>query len=136
MSAEERTLPIRSDRDVALARRAVADAMDRIGAPSLRKTRFVTAASELARNALVHGGGGTVNIAVHRPPGGTGVVLVFSDKGPGIPDVKLALRDGFTTGSGMGLGLGGAQRLCDEFEIQTQAGVGTTVRVASWVRRP
>lgn len=136
MADERRSIPIRDVRDVAVVRRAVADAMDRLGASALKKTRLVTAASELARNTLTHGGGGTLDLQIVRGTVGTGIVLVFSDKGPGIPDVTAALRDGYTTGSGLGLGLGGAKRLCDEFEISSEVGAGTTVRVAGWLRRP
>ncbi len=129
-------MPIRVPQDVTHVRRAVGAAMNRIGATVLRKTRFVTAASELARNTLVHGGGGCLQVRVVRQGHGSGIVLVFSDQGPGIPDTEAALRDGFTTGDGLGLGLGGAKRLCDEFAIDSGVGVGTRVRIVSWVRKP
>src|SRR3546814_8243249 len=112
--------------------------MDELGASALRRTRLVTAASELARNALVHGGGGRREMQIRKDGlgGGIGVVLKFRDEGTGIADVERALRDGYTTGTGLGLGLGGAKRLCDEFEISSVLGDGTTVRVASWLKRP
>jgi len=98
------------------------------------QTKLVTAASELARNTLVHGGGGqatveTIDTGIRR-----GVRIVFSDEGPGIPDVALAMTDGYTSGAGLGLGLGGARRLVDEFDLETAPGVGTTVSVTKWAR--
>ncbi|HZM77212.1 MAG TPA: anti-sigma regulatory factor [Candidatus Limnocylindrales bacterium] len=102
------------------------------------QTKLVTAASELARNTLVHGGGGEASIETIDPAAGNGprlgVRIVFSDKGPGIADVDLAMTDGYTSGVGLGLGLGGARRLVDEFELDTAPGSGTTVSVTKWAR--
>lgn len=130
-------LEIRRPQDIATVRRAVTRAMDTVGASSLRRTRLVTAASELARNVLVHGGGGRMElrVAIKGTARGPGVVLTFTDAGKGIPDLQLALKDGYTTGNGLGMGLGGAKRLSDEFHIESEPGKGTTVRIASWLRR-
>jgi serine/threonine-protein kinase RsbT len=98
------------------------------------QTKLVTAASELARNTLVHGGGGEATIETIDNGMRRGVRIVFSDKGPGIADVKLALTDGYTSGGGLGLGLGGARRLVDEFELDTAPGAGTTVSIIKWAR--
>lgn len=98
-------------------------------------TKFVTAASELARNTLVHGGGGTMSIEDIQRQGKPGLQLQFRDQGPGITDISQALRDGFTTANSLGLGLGGAQRLVAEFEIVSEPGEGTLVRIAQWKRR-
>jgi serine/threonine-protein kinase RsbT len=99
------------------------------------QTKVVTAASELARNALVHGGGGLARVEVVRSGNGkSGVKIGFSDEGPGIPDLDLALTDGWTTGDGMGLGLSGARRLVDEFELTSKVGGGTSVVVVKWSR--
>lgn len=95
------------------------------------QTKVVTAASELARNTIDYGGGGTVDIDVVNGAR-RGVRLLFEDNGPGIKDVEAALRDGFTTGNGLGLGLGGARRLCSEFSIESTVGVGTRVSCARW----
>ncbi len=96
------------------------------------QTKLVTAASELARNTLDYGGGGEVEIVrLHEPPR-RGVRLVFTDQGPGIPDVELALKDGYTSGGGLGLGLGGAKRLSNDFSIVSKAGEGTQVTIARW----
>jgi len=95
------------------------------------QTKVVTAASELARNTLDYGGGGTVDIEVFNGAR-RGVRLVFEDQGPGIKDIEIALRDGFTTGNGLGLGLGGAKRLCSEFNIESALGKGTRVVCARW----
>ena len=96
------------------------------------QTKIVTAASELARNTLEHGGGGEVTIQVLNDGARRGVRLTFTDRGPGIPDVALALTAGYSTGSGFGLGLGGAKRLCHEFSIESRAGEGTRVAIARW----
>jgi serine/threonine-protein kinase RsbT len=94
----------------------------------------VTAASELARNALVHGGGGTMRIEIVQNGTKRGLHLVFEDQGPGIPDIARALQDGFSTGGGLGLGLGGAKRLVNEFDIESRVGEGTSVCVTKWSR--
>jgi serine/threonine-protein kinase RsbT len=98
------------------------------------QTKFITAASELARNTLVHGGGGTVTAGLVRRDGRLGVASVFTDTGPGIPDLDLAMTDGWTSGGGLGLGLSGARRLVDDFDLETEAGRGTTVTVVKWAR--
>ena len=98
------------------------------------QTKLITAASELARNTLVYGGAGTATVEVVERQGRRGVRAVFSDAGPGIADVQKALTDGYTSGTGLGLGLGGAKRLVDEFEIVTEVGRGTTVTVVKWTR--
>jgi serine/threonine-protein kinase RsbT len=96
------------------------------------QTKLVTAASELARNTLEHGKGGTMRVEQVENGVRRGVKLVFEDKGPGIPDINLALRDGYTTGNGLGLGLSGSKRLVNEFEIKSEAGRGTTVTIIRW----
>lgn len=98
------------------------------------QTKLITAASELARNTLIHGGGGALVIENIQNGARRGLHLVFEDQGPGIPDINLALQDGYTTAGGLGLGLGGAKRLCNEFEIQSQVGKGTRVCVTKWIR--
>jgi serine/threonine-protein kinase RsbT len=98
------------------------------------QTKLVTAASELARNTLVHGGGGRVIVESLTWNGRTGVRAVFSDEGPGIPDLARAMTDGWTSGGGLGLGLSGSKRLVDEFDINTEVGRGTTVAVVKWTR--
>ena len=99
------------------------------------RTKFVTAASELGRNALVHGGGGSMQISEVTRDGKVGLRLVFEDQGPGIPDIDRAMTDGFSTARSMGLGLGGTRRLVNEFDIQSVPGSGTTVTVTQWKRR-
>jgi serine/threonine-protein kinase RsbT len=96
------------------------------------QTKIVTAASELARNTLQHGGGGSVTIDSLEDTGRQGLRLTFEDTGPGIPDVQLALRDGFTTGTGLGLGLSGARRLSNDFRIESRVGEGTRVVITRW----
>lgn len=96
------------------------------------QTKIVTAASELARNAIVYGGGGGATLEMLRETVRNGLRIVFEDKGPGIPDIDLALRDGFTTGTGLGLGLGGARRLVNEFVIDSKPGQGTRIVVTRW----
>jgi serine/threonine-protein kinase RsbT len=108
--------------------------MAAIGASGIETTRMVTAASELARNALVHGRGGEAEVAVVGTTGRRRVEITVSDRGPGIPDVTRALQDGYSTRGGLGLGLGGARRLCKDFEIRSGP-EGTVVKVASWTER-
>ena len=107
----------------------------RLAYSTLERTKFVTAASELGRNTLVHGKGGVMTISELAKAGRAGLQLVFEDHGPGIDDTGRALTDGFSTAKSMGLGLGGARRLVNEFEIESSAGVGTKVTVRQWKRQ-
>jgi serine/threonine-protein kinase RsbT len=127
-------LQIGNDVQIAGARQAVREAAVAAGFSLVEQTKIVTAASELARNTLVHGGGGHMELEVVSISSGKGIRLTFVDSGPGIPDVDTALSDGFTTGSGLGLGLGGARRLVQEFSIDSTPGGGTTVTAVSWAR--
>ena len=128
-------LPIRSGDDVVRVRQFVRNAAADNGLSLVDQTKLVTAASELARNTLVHGGGGAARVEVVKSAiGRVGVKLHFTDEGSGIPDIELALTDGWTTGSGMGLGLSGARRLADEFELDTGVGRGTRVTIVKWAR--
>ena len=128
-------LPIRAGDDVVRVRQQVRAAAAEAGMSLIDQTKVVTAASELARNTLVHGGGGAARIEqVTNARGKPGIRVSFTDSGPGIPDVDLALTDGWTTGGGMGLGLSGARRLVDEFSLTTEAGAGTTVVMTKWAR--
>jgi serine/threonine-protein kinase RsbT len=131
-SGEDDALPIRVSEDIVKVRQAVRARAVAIGLSLVDQTKIVTAASELARNTLDYGGGGTVRIEELRDGLRRGLRLVFEDQGPGIADVEQALRDGFTTGGGLGLGLGGAKRLCNEFEIDSKPGVGTCVTITRW----
>jgi len=130
VSAE--ALEIRAAEDVVRVRQAVRDASVALGFSIVDQTKLVTAASELARNAFAHGGGGSFRLEVLDTAGRQGLRLTFADDGPGIPDIEQAMRDGYTTGSGLGLGLGGARRLVNEFEIRSDVGRGTTVTVTRW----
>jgi serine/threonine-protein kinase RsbT len=125
-------LPLRTDPDVVRARQAVRDHARQEGFTLVDQTKIVTAASELARNTIIHGGGGEMRLEIVQEGLRRGLRLTFEDKGPGIPDLQLALRDGYTTGTGMGLGLGGAKRLCNEFAVETKVGEGTRVTVVKW----
>lgn len=125
------TIPVNSEPDMVVVRRRVREIASLAGLSLVDQTKLVTAASELARNTLSYGGGGSVQVDSLNGPR-TGVRLTFQDKGPGIADVELALRDGFTTGSGLGLGLGGSKRLVHEFEIESKLGEGTRVAVTRW----
>jgi serine/threonine-protein kinase RsbT len=125
-------LPLRDDRDVVRVRQIVRDKTARLGFSLIDQTKVVTAASELARNTVLHGGGGTVTLESLRNDTRIGIRLCFEDHGPGIPDIELALRDGYTTKKGLGLGLSGSRRLMNEFEIESTPGVGTKVRVTRW----
>jgi serine/threonine-protein kinase RsbT len=128
-------VPIQSGDDVVRVRQQVRIAAARSGLSLVDQTKLVTAASELARNTLVHGGGGVARIeAVKSASGRAGVKLQFSDEGPGIADTDLALTDGWTTGTGLGLGLSGSRRLVDEFELNSKPGAGTSVLVVKWSR--
>ena len=123
---------LRSSEDIVIVRQAVRKKAVALGFGLVDQTKFVTASSELARNTLDYGGGGTVQIEIIEKDRRTGIRLTFEDQGPGIPDIDLALSEGFTTGSGMGLGLGGAKKLSHEFEIRSKPGEGTTVSILRW----
>lgn len=125
-------LKIISESDIVQVRATVKRLIAGVGFSAVNQTKIVTAASELARNTLDYGLGGSVKIEIVENGGRLGVRLRFEDKGPGIADVQLALKDGYTTGGGMGLGLSGSKRLMDDFAIQTQLGEGTTVMVTKW----
>lgn len=122
------TVPLGCDRDVARARKAVSRAMDAMKARTIRKTRLVTAVSEIARNAVKHGQGGSLQI--YRDEAGGRLGVVCEDDGPGIADIPRALTDGYTSGGGLGQGLGGAKRLVETFEIESVPGTGTRVLLA------
>ncbi|HEV8225854.1 MAG TPA: anti-sigma regulatory factor [Methylomirabilota bacterium] len=128
----DETLSLRSSEDVVLVRQAVRAAAVDLRFSLVDQTKIVTAASELSRNTLDYGGGGTVRLQVLQDGGRRGLRLTFEDKGPGIPDVERALKDGYTTAGGLGLGLGGARRLSSEFSIDSRPGEGTKVTIARW----
>ncbi len=125
-------LGIRKTEDIVVVRQTVRALALELGFSLVDQTKVVTAASELARNTLVHGGGGTARIEVIENGSRSGLRLVFEDRGPGIPDIQQALQDGFTTSTGLGLGLGGAKRLSNEFEIESRPGEGTRVTAIRW----
>jgi serine/threonine-protein kinase RsbT len=131
---ERTALPLRSDEDVVALRKHVRERAVAIALSLVDQTKLVTAASELARNTLKYGGGGMVYLDALADGFRKGVGLIFVDSGPGIPDLEMALRDGYTTGGGLGLGLGGSKRLVDEFDIDSRAGEGTAVSVVKWKR--
>lgn len=133
MSIEPATLPVRSGEDVVKVRQAVRSVAMDLGFSLVDQTKVITAASELARNTLTYGGGGEVRIErLTQGPKRVGVRLTFEDRGPGIPNIELALTDGYTTGNGLGLGLNGARKLSHEFDIWSQSGVGTRVTITRW----
>ena len=128
------TLPLRGDEDVVGLRKQVRERAVAIGLSLVDQTKLVTAASELGRNTIKYGGGGACHLDKLADGFRNGIGLLFVDNGPGIPDLDLALRDGYTTGGGLGLGLSGSKRLVDEFEIDTCVGEGTAVAVVKWKR--
>jgi serine/threonine-protein kinase RsbT len=123
---------LRSDLDVLAARRWVGESAREIGFTVLDRTRVVTAASELARNMVTYGRGGVMSLEIVRDGNRAGMRLSFEDHGPGIADIGLALQDGYSTGGGLGLGLPGARRLMNEFQLTSTEGVGTCVSIARW----
>jgi serine/threonine-protein kinase RsbT len=127
-----RELAVAGQDDVVQVRQAVRATAVSIGLSLVDQTKVVTAASELARNTVVYGGGGKARIETVRDTGRQGVRLVFEDRGPGIPNIEAAMRDGFTTGTGLGLGLGGAKRLSSEFRIESCVGEGTRIELIRW----
>ena len=126
------TLPLKNSNDVVLARQKVRQWATELRFTLVDQTKLVTAASELARNTLDHGKGGSMTIEQVGVGSRVGLKLLFEDQGPGIPEVGMALKDGFTTGNGMGLGLGGSKRLVNEFSIDSAPGQGTRVTVIRW----
>lgn len=132
VAARSDELPIRSGDDVVRVRQAVRARAVEIGLSLVDQTKIVTAASELARNTLDYGGGGTALIEVVHEGPRRGVRLTFEDQGPGIADIAQALKDGYTTGGGLGLGLGGAKRLSNEFAVVSAPGQGTRVTITRW----
>ncbi len=124
--------PLRSPNDIVLARQLVRRAAQEAGLSLVDQTKIVTAASELARNTLVYGLGGEMTVQVLQEETRKGVRLSFVDQGPGIADLDLALTDGWTSGKGLGMGLSGARRLVNEFEIHSRVGAGTRVTIARW----
>jgi serine/threonine-protein kinase RsbT len=131
-SLKHEILPIRTSSDVVVARQKVREWALELKFTIVDQTKIVTAASELARNTLEHGKGGKVTLEVLEDITRKGLKLLFEDNGPGIPDLSAALRDGFTTGGGMGLGLGGSKRLVNDFAVESEVGKGTKVTVIRW----
>jgi len=133
MASDLETFPVRNGEDVVRARQIVRSRAMEVGFSLVEQTKIVTAASELARNTVIYGGGGEMRVErVYGGPKRNGLRLTFEDKGPGIADIDLALRDGFTTGNGLGLGLNGARKLSHEFDIWSKPGEGTRVTITRW----
>jgi serine/threonine-protein kinase RsbT len=130
--AKSESQPLISEQDIVAARQAIRRAAQQLGFSIVDQTKIVTAASELARNALVYGGGGILTWEIMSENGRQGLRLVVSDEGPGIKDLALAMKDGWSTGTGLGLGLPGTKRLVNDFAITSQPGLGTTVTVIRW----
>lgn len=128
----EQTFPVRSDSDIVIARQAVRKWAEELKFNLVEQTKIVTAASELARNTLLHGRGGTMRIELVSDLPKQGMRLIFEDRGPGIADIDRAMQDGYTTGGGLGLGLPGTKRLVNEFQIDTKVGEGTRITVIRW----
>jgi serine/threonine-protein kinase RsbT len=124
--------PLRCEHDIVLARQQVRKLTQELKFSLVDQTKMVTAASELARNAYIYGGGGVMHWEVLTPEGKHGIRLAFADQGPGIPDMDLAMTDGWTSGHGLGMGLTGAKRLVNEFEIESRVGAGTRVTITRW----
>ena len=125
-------VPLRRSEDIVRMRQVVRERAVMLGFGLVDQTKIVTAASELVRNAMIYGGGGDVEIAQLAAGPRKGLQLTFIDQGPGIDDIQVALKDGFTSGSGLGLGLGGARRLANEFAIESTPGIGTRVTIIRW----
>ena len=124
--------PVRSEHDIVLARQQVRKLTQELKFSLVDQTKMVTAASELARNALIYGQGGTMYWDVISSDGRDGLRLKFADEGPGIPNLELAMTDGWTSGTGLGMGLTGTKRLVNEFDIDSQVGAGTRVTITRW----
>jgi serine/threonine-protein kinase RsbT len=131
---KEAHFELQTDVDVVRARKGVRDWAAELGLSVLDLTKVVTAASELARNAVVHGGGGMMCLQVVKQDKREGLRVSFKDSGPGIPEIELAMQDGYTTGKGMGIGLPGARRLVNEFDLASTPSMGTSVTIIRWKR--
>ncbi|MGD9765734.1 MAG: ATP-binding protein [Candidatus Binatia bacterium] len=129
---KDETHDVLTSEDVVVVRRIVREWSGAIGFSLVDQTKLITAASEVARNAVQYGGGGTLRIQALNDGAKRGIRLEVTDSGPGIPDVSQAMRDGYSTGGGLGLGLGGAKRLVNEFSIESQVGRGTRVTITRW----
>jgi serine/threonine-protein kinase RsbT len=132
LTESDESMPIRTADDVVRVRQAVRARAVSAGFSLVEQTKLVTAASEIGRNTLDYGGGGALRIEVVANGRRRGVRLTFTDQGPGIADIAVAMKDGYTSGKGLGLGLGGAKRLCNEFDIRSAPGQGTVVTLARW----
>jgi len=132
MNMLKESLAIQQERDLVYCRNRVKEVSVKIGMGIVNQTKLITATSEIARNMLTYGGGGIVIIEVINRGKQDGVQLIFEDKGPGIPDIEKAMKDGFTTGRTLGMGLPGAKRLVNEFSIQSTVGKGTIVKLLKW----
>lgn len=132
VTLRDETFSIRSQDDIVKARQVTREWALMQAFSLIDQTKIVTAASELARNTVQHGGGGEVRLEALQEGPRRGLRLTFSDQGPGIPDVSLALKDGYTTAGGMGLGLSGSRRLVNDFEIHSELGIGTRVTITRW----
>ncbi|GAC1416188.1 MAG: anti-sigma regulatory factor [Acidobacteriaceae bacterium] len=132
MALKNETFRIATSDDVVRVRQVVRAWAAELKFSLVDQTKFVTATSELARNTLEHGGGGSMLAQIIEHGERKGIKLTFQDNGPGIADIELALRDGYTTGSGMGLGLSGSKRLVNEFDIKSEPGRGTTITIVRW----
>lgn len=132
MSAERGSQALRTEQDIVLARQVVRKLAQQCGLRLVSQTKLVTAVSELARNTLVYGQGGDMHWEIIEKELRSGIRISFVDQGPGIADLKLAMTDGWTSGGGLGLGLTGAKRLVNEFDLDSRPGVGTTVTICQW----
>lgn len=133
MTVEKQSeLPLRAQEDVVAARQFVRSWAVELGLNLVDQTKIITAASELARNAVIYGGGGLARLEILSDTGRRGLRLTFEDRGPGIGDIEKAMTDGYTTGNGLGLGLGGAKRLSHEFFIESTPGTGTRISIVRW----
>ena len=124
--------PLKTEQDIVLARQAVRRMTQELGFSLVDQTKMVTATSELARNTLIYGGGGQLKFEIREEAGRKALRLEFSDRGPGIPNLELAMMDGWTSGNGLGMGLSGTKRLVNEFDIESVVGQGTRVTITRW----
>lgn len=129
---KQSSLPLRNQEDIVIARQLTRKWALEAGFNLVDQTKLITAASELARNTVIYGGGGTMALELLENSGSRGLRLTFEDQGPGIADLQRALQDGYTTGNGLGLGLGGAKRLVNDFDIRSEVGKGTRVTITRW----